>query len=315
MRIGLYNLEPKINNTAMMQVSQYYKERGDHVEHYNHINNGYDLAYAFSLFDFTDKSMVADKMICGGTGFDIESKLPKEIEACDLDYSIFPNCKTSYIWFSRGCVRNCPWCVVRRKEGILQPVAPKNLNPKGEYITVMDNNFFANPEWEQSIKWLKDTGQKTEFQGVDARILDYDMAQALNSLKHYKTIKFAWDNPEDDFIPILDKITKWIKPYKLMCYVLIGYNSTPEQDLYRVETLRKFKISPFVMPFNKRDRYQMDFGRWCNRKELFKSCSFKDYIFAKLTSPSKRERYISDSNHGGMPAANEQDGQELFTGN
>jgi len=29
MKIGLYNLEPEINNSAMMQVSQYHKEQGD----------------------------------------------------------------------------------------------------------------------------------------------------------------------------------------------------------------------------------------------------------------------------------------------
>ena len=31
MKIGLYNLEPNINNSAMMQVSQYHKERGDDI--------------------------------------------------------------------------------------------------------------------------------------------------------------------------------------------------------------------------------------------------------------------------------------------
>ena len=284
--VGLYNLEPKIFNTAMMQVSYYHKQQGDYVELYNHINNGYDLAYAFSLFDFTDKSMVTNKMICGGTGFDIESRLPKEIEECDLDYSIFPNCNTSYIWFSRGCIRKCPWCVVRRKEGIIKPVEPKNINPKGQYITVMDNNFFGNPDWENSIKWLKEINQKVDFQGIDARILDKSMADSLNSLKHFKQIKFAWDDPKDDFEPILEKLVKWIKPYKLMCYVLIGYNSTPEEDVYRVETLRKYKIDPFVMPYVKSDYYQHHYTRYVAHKAIFKKYSWEEYQtrYMKLTT-------------------------------
>ena len=62
-----------------------------------------------------------------------------------------------------------------------------------------------------------------------------------------------------------------------MCYVLIGYWSTPEEDLYRVEELRKLGVNPFVMPFNKKDRYQKDFARWCNRKEIFKTCKWEDY--------------------------------------
>lgn len=35
MKIGLYNLEPKIVNTAMMQVSTYEKERGNGIEMYS----------------------------------------------------------------------------------------------------------------------------------------------------------------------------------------------------------------------------------------------------------------------------------------
>ena len=65
------------------------------------------------------------------------------------------------------------------------------------------------------------------------------MCEDLNSLKHHKQIKIAWDNPKEDLIPKLKKIIKWIKPYKLMCYVWIGYWSSPEKDLYRVEELRK----------------------------------------------------------------------------
>lgn len=56
MKIGLYNLEPKIFNTALMQVSYYHKHRGDQVEFYNHLeHDSYDKIYAFSLFTFTDK--------------------------------------------------------------------------------------------------------------------------------------------------------------------------------------------------------------------------------------------------------------------
>lgn len=98
MDIGLYNLEPQINNSAMMQVSQYHKNKGDTVHIYSPLfHDMYDKVYAFSLFDFTDKGYVRDDMIVGGTGFDISSRLPKEIEDCDLDYSIFPNCDYSII--------------------------------------------------------------------------------------------------------------------------------------------------------------------------------------------------------------------------
>ena len=135
MNIALYNLEPHINNSAMMQVAQYYRERESNIYEYSPLyHDWYDKIYAFSIFDFTPKTYVTKDMICGGTGFSLSSRLPSEIEECDLDYSIFPDCDYSIIWFSRGCIRNCPFCVVRRKEGYIHPVKPKNLNPNGNSL-------------------------------------------------------------------------------------------------------------------------------------------------------------------------------------
>jgi len=284
MKIGLYNLEPKIVNTAMMQVSTYHKSKGDDVEIYSPIFQ-YDQIYAFSLFDFTDKSYVKDSMTKGGTGFDITSRLPEYIEGCDYDWSLYPHCDYSIVWFSRGCIRNCPFCVVHDKEGMIHPVEPKNLNPNGEFIKVQDNNFFANPKWKDAIKQLKEWDQPVDLAGVDARILNKEMCEAISALNKKRSkdrstiikVKIAWDNPKDDLVPKLKEITKYVKPYIFMCYVLIGFDSTPEEDLYRVEELRKLKIDPFVSTYNKRDRYQMNFARWVNRKEIFKSVKWENY--------------------------------------
>ena len=278
-KIALYNLEPNIYNSAMMQVSQYHKQRKDDIYIYSPLfHDSYDKVYAFSIFDFTPKDYVRKDMICGGTGFDIESKLPKDIEDCDLDYSIFPDCDYSIIWFSRGCFRNCPFCVVRRKEGYIHPVKPKNLNPNGKYIKVMDNNFFANPEWRSSVEQLLDWNQKIDMQGFDIRIFDAEQGEALQQLKHHKAFKFAWDNPRDNLDDKIELLLDYIKPSKLMCYVLIGYWSTPEEDLMRVMHLwDEYKIHAFAMPFNKFDKYQRSFARWCNNKIIFKTRSWEEY--------------------------------------
>lgn len=276
MEIGLYNLEQNINNTAMMQVSQYHKSIGDQVTQYSPFYN-YDKIYAFSLFDFTDKGYVTNDMIIGGTGFDINSRLPKEIEESDLDYTIFPNCKTSYIWFSRGCIRSCPFCIVREKEGNIKTVQPKNLNPNGEWITVMDNNFFANPKWKEAINQLISWNQPVDLQGFDIRIFKPEHGEALQKLRLHKQLKFAWDNPKENITKNIIELKEYIKAYKLMCYVLIGFDSTPEEDLYRVETLRELKIDPFVMPYNKTDPYQKRFARWVNHKAIFKTVEWNEY--------------------------------------
>jgi len=278
MKIGLYNLEPKIVNTAMMQVSKYHKEQGDTIEKYNMLfNKEYDKIYAFSIFEFTDKGYIRPNMIVGGTGFDIKTKLPKEIEACDYDWDLYPNCDYSILRFSRGCNYNHGFCVVPQKEGKIKSVDPKNLNPNGTHIKIYDNNFFQNPKWKKAIKYLKKLNQPVVFDGVDIRYLNQEKCEALLSLKHKSQIHIAWDNPKEKIDKHIEKALQWIKPYRLMCYVLIGYDSTELGDLHRVETLRRLKVDPFVMPYNKFDTYQRNFARYVNCKEIFKSVSWKDY--------------------------------------
>lgn len=279
MKIGLYNLEPAIVNTAMMQVSTYHKLNNDDVYTYSPLfHDEYDKIYAFSIFDYTDKGYVRDDMITGGTGFDIKSKLPVEITKCEYDWSLYPDCDYSILWFSRGCIRNCPFCVVREKEGYIHSVEPLNLNPNGEYVKVMDNNFFANPNWNDSVDYLLGLGQKIDMQGFDIRIFNEDQGEALSQLKHHKAFKFAWDNPRDNIDDKIELLLDYIKPSNLMCYVLIGYWSSPMEDYRRVMHLwDEYKIHSFVMPYDKFNRYQKDFSRWVNNKIEFKNCTWEEY--------------------------------------
>ena len=275
MKIGLIDIEPNIINSAYMQISTWHKNKGDVVEWAMPLAyDQYDKLYCSSLFNFTNKAGVPDRAECGGTGYDVVKKLPFDV---DCDYSIYPDCEKSIVWFSRGCVRNCPFCVVRRKEGKIRPVEMKRLNPKGKTVVVQDNNFFANPLWREAIKMLQKINQPVNMQGVDVRILDGEQCDAILTLKHEGQIKIAWDNPRDELPNKLRWLTTKIKAWRLMCYVLIGYWSTPEQDLYRVELLRGLGIDPFVMPYNKTDAYQKRFARWANHKAIFKTVKWVDY--------------------------------------
>jgi hypothetical protein len=275
MRIGLWNLESKVENTAMMQVSQYHKQQGDHVELYSPLFR-YDKVYVFSLFSFTKKPLLRTNMVAGGTGFNICSQLPPEIETSELDYSIYPNCRTSYIWFSRGCIRSCPFCIVPVKEGKIHTVKPKNLNPKGKTISVMDNSFTANPDFKAAVSWLAERGQSVNFQcGLDVRLNHFEQwCEIKNRLKIYKQIRTAWDNPKDNLELNLKLMANVFGKSRIMVYVLIGYWSTPEQDLYRVMKIRELGLDAWVMPYNKKDAYQKAFERWCNRHV---GCSWHEY--------------------------------------
>ncbi len=289
MNIGLIDVDGhNFPNFALMKISAFHKAKGDNVDWAMPLMaESYDLIYKSKIFTFTpdtDATAWPCEVVKGGTGYDIASRLPDEIESSRLmDYDIYPNYDFSIQFLSRGCIRNCPFCLVREKEGFIKPVDPVELNPRGHHIEVLDNNFFANPEWKEAIKYLMESGQKVNLHGVDVRIMNEEQAFYLNRLRILKNIHIAWDLPSLDLTNKLKEVIKYLKAWKLTCYVLVGYNSTVEQDLYRLERLRELRIRPFVMPYRdyegrqKPTQYAKDLAHWANRPELFNTCTFAEF--------------------------------------
>ena len=170
-----------------------------------------------------------------------------------------------------------------RKEIAEEEYCDVDLNPKGEWIEVLDNNFFANPRWKEAIDYLIKAGQMVNFHGVDVRIMNEEQAFYLSKLKLKRRIHIAWDLPDIDLTEKLKEVTKYIKPRNLSCYVLVGFNSTIEQDIYRLNRLKELGISPFVQPYRdfNNDRkptlYEKDIAQWANKHQIFKSCDFADF--------------------------------------
>lgn len=287
MNIGLLDVDGhNFPNFALMKISAWHKARGDNVEWALPMFGQYHRVYKSKIFTFTPDEPTDwhCEVIKGGTGYDIRSRLADEIESSTLmDYSIYPQYQFSIQFFSRGCLRSCPFCLVREKEGYIHPVEPVELNPNGKWIEVLDNNFFANPEWESAIQYLLKARQPVNFHGVDVRIMDEEQAYWLNRLHLRRSIHIAWDLPQIDLTDKLREVTRYIKPYKLMCYILIGFNSTVEQDMYRIERCRELGIKPYVMPYrnfqNKEQptQYAKDLAQYVNKPMIFKSCRFADF--------------------------------------
>lgn len=287
-RIGIIDVDGhNFPNFALMRVSAYHKLNGDIVE-WATPSKKYDMVVSSKIFTFSpdyDYSIIdTDVLLKGGTGYDIRSRLSKEIEeSLAMDYSLYPKYQFSIQFFSRGCIRKCPFCLVREKEGYISSVTPVDLNPEGTHIEVLDNNFFANPEWTEAVNYLLATKQKVNLHGVDVRIMNEEQAYWLNKLPLYRNIHIAWDLPQLDLTEKLREVTRYIKPYKLMCYVLVGYDSTIEQDMYRIERLRELGIKPFVMPYRDFDnfrnptQYEKDLAQYVNKPMIFKSCTFDDF--------------------------------------
>ncbi len=289
MNIGIVDVDGhNFPNFALMKISAWHKLQGDNVEIALPMFGNYDRVYQSKIFTFTPDSADFDgkcEVVRGGTGYDIHSRLPECIEqSTAMDYSLYPQHPFSIQFFSRGCIRRCPFCLVHDKEGKIHPVEPVQLNPNGEWIEVLDNNFFANPDWKSAIDYLIKVGQKVNLHGVDIRIMNEEQAYWLNKLRLRRNIHIAWDLPALDLTDKLREVTRYIKPYKIMCYVLVGFNSTIEQDMYRIETLRSFGIKPYVMPYrdfeNKRtpSQYEKDLAQYVNKLQIFKTCSFAEFM-------------------------------------
>lgn len=276
MKIGIIDIDSKIGNLALMKISAYHKLNRDEVEWAHPITwKQFDMIYASSLFINSEKEIPVGA-ITGGPGFNFES-LPFEIQQANPDYSIYPDIDFSFQKYSTGCPNRCPFCVIPKIEGDVNPVAPMELNTKGKWIYLLDSNFFASPEWESSIDHLQKCNQPVQWEGVDIRLLNEKMVNRLLTVKSKGRIHIAWDNPNQRVDEKIKEVIPEKKRYRFMCYVLIGFNTIEEQDLYRIEKLRELGVDPFVMPYDLKIKYQRYLARWVNHKAIFKSTAWKDY--------------------------------------
>ena len=304
MKVRLIAVDSKIPNYALMKISTYHKRKGDNVGWYDHLFDyeDTDILYISKVFTFTkdvEYLPINAKIIKGGTGYDYNTKLPQEIEdICELDYNLYPNCDYSIIFTTRGCVRKCPFCIVPKKEGLIHNVNVAKLNPNGKYIMLLDNNFFANKTWRENIEVLKKFDQPIDFNtGIDLRLLTEEQCEALSKLK-IKQIHCAWDNYKDKniILPKLKMLVKYVKPYKITTYVLVGFENKEivDTDIERVMTLKEIGVNPFAMgyinfddPNYKKSKSVIRFCRWVNNKFIFKSTTWENYSTKNINNKEK----------------------------
>lgn len=291
MRVAIYDVDSKIPNLALMRLSAYHRERGDAVEMYSPLfKDHHDRIYASTLFDFSDKRLLdPERMEIGGTGWDLHTSLPPEIEGLTPDYSLY-DYPHSIGFTMRGCRFRCKFCVVPEKEG--QPKTNSTIGDiwtqrDSDFVVLLDNDFFGNPEWRERIAEIRRHDLKVNFnQGLNIRIITDEQARALASVRFWnyqqtrRQVYFAWDRFQDERLidAGIERVkAAGIKPWQMAFYVLIGFDTTPAQDLYRVAKLRDLGCDPYVMPYDKHDLYQRRFARWVNHRAIFHTVAWEDY--------------------------------------
>lgn len=294
MKIRLVDVDSKIPNLALMKISAYYKSMDHEV--------GFDIPdpdKVFASVVFTKNAWKARalkfvfpdaEIDIGGSGIDLTKALPPEIETIKPDYDLYPS-KYSQGFTTRGCIRNCPFCIVPKKEGRIQVWQhPEDFHDdRFNTCMIMDNNLFAAPEeWQKKIfEWFINNKIKMlSPQGWDIRLLTEERANCLKAIKKGEArIHFAWDNIADE--KIIERGIRILENagfnlnHDISFYVLAGFNTTFDQDVYRCNKLREWGVASFVMPYRKNKQINA-LARWANRQYGYWKIPFEKYTRKKV---------------------------------
>ena len=310
MKIGLIDVDGhNFPNIPLMKISAWHKKQGDTVEWYDAMFSGHlDKVYISKIFSFSPDYQYfidADEVQYGGSGYCItvdengkeiydkskDTPLPYEIEHIYPDYSLYPETtkNKAYGYLTRGCPRQCSFCHTSIKDGTISyKVADLSEFWNGQKeIILLDQNILACKDWRELLQQLIDSGATVEFNGgLDIRLMTEEKARYITQIKQ-KIIHFAWDR-YDDKEKILPKFKmfKEISGFdkrKMIVYTIVNFDTTIEQDLERINTLKELGYWAYVTIYNKdglpRGHIYRKLQRWCNNRIIFGTgITFEEYL-------------------------------------
>jgi len=285
MNILLINIDSKLPNLALHRVAEYHKNKGHSVTwDMPLMRHCSDVIYASCIFswNYHKAEEWADYgAIVGGTGYNVYSKLSSEIEATP--------CRINYGFTTRGCIRNCPFCVVPESEGYIRVVGDiyDVWDGKSREITLMDNNILALPEHFKLIAaQVIAEGLYCDFnQGLDHRILTPEICDLLVKIKHRVKYRFAFDDERYEgsvrkAIRMLDKAGLRFNTW----YIFVDAEMGVDSALRRIDMLKGLDQTPYLMRhesvYHLPEYIQL--ARWCNQPAIMRKMTFAQFNQIKL---------------------------------
>lgn len=270
MKIGLVDCDShNFPNLPLMKISSYHKKKGDIVE-FALPGKRYDEIYVSKVFTESKEPELPECSIIhrGGSGYDLENKLPYVIEHSYPDYGLYSEltADTAYGFLTRGCPRkNHSFCITPQKDGcISRKAADLSEFWNGQKsIVLLDQNLLACSERKSLLCQLEQSGAWVDFTGgLDIRFINEDVIEHFRRMK-VKEYHFAWDDPKED---LRDNFLRFrqsglIEKREARVYVLANFWSNTEEDMMRIETLRDMGYFPYIMIYDKQ-KYVDSHGRW-----------------------------------------------------
>jgi len=249
MRINLLTDAPK-HNLALMKLSAWHKQNGDNVMLNAPIFPA-DYTYASLLFERNINKFTADEY--GGPAID-GSVLNRDTELMKPDYNLFGlNYSLGYTW--RPCFNSCDFCKVPKMVHPFSDTTHESIwdfhDEKHDTICLLNNNTFQDPYWKETFEEIWDENLFViDENGYDLRLVDDEKAAALKKTKFKGKLHFAWARMQDE--PLILEGLKTLRKHKISgagVYVLIGYNTTQKEDIYRCQKIIEYKQNPYIMPY------------------------------------------------------------------
>jgi radical SAM superfamily enzyme YgiQ (UPF0313 family) len=286
MKTGLVDVDGHhFPNYALMKLASYHKRQGDRVEWVNRLER-YDRVYQSKVFTFTpdiEIAIQADELIKGGTGYKLYSDM--FCDDAEPDYSIYPKYQHAYGFLTRGCVRNCAWCIVPKKEGGIRAYRDIETVLQGRKTAIlMDNNVLASEHGLQQLEKIADLKCKVDFnQGLDSRLITDEIAQLFSKIKWIRFIRFACDTTSavEPLLTAIEKLNKYgVKNYRIFVYVLVKDVDDANQ---RCKILKKTGVNPFAQTYRDFENNilptaeQKRFSWYVNQKAVFNATEWENY--------------------------------------
>lgn len=294
MKVAIVQVDGKIPNLALMKLASHHLNDGDEVV--LGIDATVDRAYISVIWPQNRPQALGiakwfpdSDVIIGGTGFNYSVTLSDEIEHTTPAYDLW-GIDYSMGFTSRGCIRECPFCIVPIKEGSIKPHSPLSefVQTGHDKVMIMDNNLLAAPNCIEVLDELYERNHRVNFtQGLDIRLVTDELASKLARLRYRSSsfkstyIHFAFDSLSIEptvrrGVSILNNAG--IPSNNLVFYVLVGYDTTFDEDMHRYQVLwDELGCWPFIMNYNNGPDPQLRaFGRWVNRR-LHKTIPWEEY--------------------------------------